>query len=64
MGFSLYTEVELESANSGLIRLLSLVEQGQLKAHIDREVSWREASVTAADLIGRKFSGKAVLYVD
>lgn len=63
-GFSLYTEVELESAHSGLIRLLSLVEQGQLKAHIDREVSWREASVTAADLIGRKFLGKAVLYVD
>jgi NADPH:quinone reductase len=63
-GFLLYTELELESAHSGLIRLLSLVEQGRLKAHIDREVSWREASLTAADLIGRKYSGKAVLYVD
>jgi NADPH2:quinone reductase len=63
-GFTLYTEVELESASSGLARLLTLLEQGRLKTHIDRETSWREAGVTAADLIGRKFSGKAVLQVD
>ncbi|MEG3960266.1 zinc-binding dehydrogenase [Microcoleus sp. herbarium2] len=63
-GFTLYTEVELESASSGLARLLSLVEQGRLKTHIDRAVSWREADVTSADLIGRRFSGKAVLHVD
>ncbi len=54
----------LESASSGLARLLRLVEQGRLKTHIDREVSWREAGVTAADLIERKFSGKAVLHID
>lgn len=63
-GFTLYTEVELESAASGLSRLLTLVEQGRLKTHIDREASWREASATAADLIERRFSGKAVLHVD
>ncbi|MBW4640859.1 MAG: zinc-binding dehydrogenase [Gloeocapsa sp. UFS-A4-WI-NPMV-4B04] len=63
-GFTLYTEVELESASSGLARLLRLVEQGRLKTHIDRAVSWREADVTSADLIGRRFSGKAVLHVD
>lgn len=45
-------------------RLLRLVEQGRLKTHIDRAVSWREADVTSADLIGRRFSGKAVLHVD
>ncbi|WP_199306938.1 zinc-binding dehydrogenase [Pseudanabaena sp. FACHB-2040] len=63
-GFTLYTEVEMESASSGLARLLRLVKQGRLKTHIDRAVSWREAGVTAADLIGRRFSGKAVLHVD
>ena len=63
-GFTLYTEVELQSVSSGLARLLRLVERGRLKTHIDRAVSWREADVTSADLIGRRFSGKAVLHVD
>ncbi len=63
-GFTLYTEVELESASSGLARLLRLAEQGRLKTHIARAVSWREADVTSADLMRRRFSGKAVLHVD
>ena len=37
-GFTLYTEVELESASSGLTRLLRLVEQGRLKTHTEQEV--------------------------
>lgn len=63
-GFTLYTEVELESVSYGLARLLRLVEQGRLKTHIDRAVSWCEPDVTSGDLIGRRFSGKAVLHVD
>ncbi len=62
-GLTLYTEVEFESASSGLARLLSLVEKGDLKTHIAKEESWDEAGVIASELLERKFSGKAVLHI-
>lgn len=62
-GLTLYTEVEFESASSGLTRLLKLVERGKLKTHIGREDSWDNAGKIAAELLDRKFTGKAVLRV-
>lgn len=62
-GLTLYTEVEFESASSGLTRLLALIEKGRLKTHIAKEQSWEESGAIAAELLDRKFAGKAVLYV-
>ncbi len=62
-GLSLYTEIEFESAGSGLTRLLSLVEKGRLKTHIGIEESWENSGEVAAALLERKFSGKAVLHL-
>ena len=62
-GLTLYTEVEFESASSGLTRLLRLVKQGKLKTHIGKEGTWEEAGKIAAELLERKFNGKAVLQV-
>lgn len=62
-GLTLYTEVDLESAGSGLTRLLNLVERGQLKTHIAREASWQEAGAIAAAFLDRQFAGKAVLHI-
>ncbi|KST63708.1 zinc-binding dehydrogenase [Mastigocoleus testarum] len=62
-GLALYTEVEFETASSGLTRLLKLVEQGKLKTHIGREGTWEEAGKIAAEFLQRKFTGKAVIRV-
>ena len=62
-GLNLYTEVEFESARSGLSRLLTLAGRGLLKTHLAKEESWKEAGAMAAALLERKFSGKVVLHV-
>ncbi|HKW92549.1 MAG TPA: zinc-binding dehydrogenase [Methylomirabilota bacterium] len=60
-GFYLFTELGNEPASIGLRRLADLVAAGQLAPHISVEKSWAEIAQVAADLIARKYPGKAVL---
>ena len=60
-GFYLFTELGNESASVGLRRLAELVAAGQLAPHISVEKPWAEIAQVAADLIARKYPGKAVL---
>lgn len=62
-GFNLYRESELESAGSGLERLLALLGKGDLRTHIRSETPWTEVGPVARRLMERKFLGKAVLHV-
>lgn len=60
-GFYLFTELGNEPASVGLRRLAELVAAGQLAPHISVERPWGEIAQVAADLIARKYPGKAVL---
>lgn len=60
-GFYLFTELGNEPAAIGLRRLADLVATGQLAPHISVERPWSEIAQVAADLIARKYPGKAVL---
>ncbi|MEH2391837.1 MAG: zinc-binding dehydrogenase [Nostoc sp.] len=62
-GLRLFDELRFESAAVGLKRLLSLVEAGQLRPHIDLEASWTEIADVAQQLLDRRFPGKAVLHI-
>lgn len=63
-GLYLFTEFGSEPASVGLRRLAELVAAGQLAPHISLERSWKEIAQVAQDLIARRFSGKAVLFLD
>src|SRR5216683_1645663 len=60
-GFYIFTELGNEPASVGLRRLADLVAAGQLAPHISLERPWTEIAQVAADLIARKYPGKAVL---
>jgi NADPH:quinone reductase-like Zn-dependent oxidoreductase len=60
-GFHLYRESEIESAAKGLARLAKLVAEGKLDCHVSVREDWSKVGQIAADLIDRKFPGKAVL---
>jgi NADPH:quinone reductase-like Zn-dependent oxidoreductase len=60
-GFYLFAELGNEPASVGLRRLADLVAAGQLAPHISVERPWTEIAQVAADLIARKYPGKAVL---
>ncbi|HEY7254525.1 MAG TPA: zinc-binding dehydrogenase [Methylomirabilota bacterium] len=60
-GFYLFTELGNEPASIGLRRLADMVAAGQLAPHISVERPWSEIAQVAADLIARKYPGKAVL---
>ena len=60
-GFYLFTELGNEPAAIGLRRLADLVAAGQLAPHISVERPWSDIAQVAADLIARKYPGKAVL---
>jgi len=60
-GFYLFTELGDEPASVGLRRLADLVAAGQLAPHVSVEKPWAEIAQVAADLIARKYPGKAVL---
>jgi NADPH:quinone reductase-like Zn-dependent oxidoreductase len=60
-GFYLFTELGNEPAAVGLRRLADLVAAGQLAPHISVERPWAEIAQVAADLIARRYPGKAVL---
>ncbi|HBE72147.1 MAG TPA: oxidoreductase, zinc-binding dehydrogenase [Planctomycetaceae bacterium] len=63
-GLTLYSETEIESSSVALKRLLRLVDSKLLQSPKITSASWIEAPRLAADLLSRKFSGKAVLLVD
>lgn len=63
-GFNLYHEARVEPAGKGLARLLELVRTGRLKTFVERTGDWTEVGDTAADLLARRFRGKAVLEID
>ena len=60
-GFYVFAELGREPAAVGLRRLADLVAAGQLAPHISVERPWAEVAQVAADLIARKYPGKAVL---
>ena len=60
-GFYLFTELGAEPASIGLRRLADLVAGKRLTPHISVERPWTDISQVAADLMSRKFPGKAVL---
>jgi len=60
-GFYLFTELGNEPASVGLRRLAELVAAGQLAPHISVERPWTDIAQVAADLMARKYPGKAVL---
>ena len=60
-GLYLFAELGSEPASIGLRRLADLVAAGQLAPHISVERPWAEIAQVAADLIARKYPGKAVL---
>jgi NADPH:quinone reductase-like Zn-dependent oxidoreductase len=60
-GFYLFTELGNEPASVGLRRLADLVATGQLAPHISVERPWTDIAQVAADLMARKYPGKAVL---
>ena len=60
-GLYLFTEFGNPPAFVGLRRLADLVASGQLAPHVSVERPWAEIGQVAADLMARKFPGKAVL---
>lgn len=63
MGFHLYNKSESHPPSEHLARLLHLMAASRLHCPLGREASWEETDSVAQDLIGRKFSGKAVLHI-
>jgi NADPH:quinone reductase len=62
-GFILFHEVLTKPASNGLARLARLVAEGRLKSHISIEASWEEVGDVAQKLLGRSYTGKAILNV-
>ena len=62
-GLVLTHELRRESAAVGLGRLLRLIDEGRLKTSVEVAAPWTEVAALAADLIDRRFAGKAVLEV-
>jgi len=63
-GLIIFKELLLEPPSIGLKVLVDLLAAGQLKPHIDVEISWNKVAEIAQQLMDRKFLGKAVLTVD
>ncbi|MGF1467299.1 MAG: zinc-binding dehydrogenase [Sandaracinaceae bacterium] len=60
-GFNLYHQARVQPAGPGLTRLLDLVQRGDLLTYVGRTGSWDEVGDVAAELLERRFQGKAVL---
>ncbi|HEU4368480.1 MAG TPA: zinc-binding dehydrogenase [Methylomirabilota bacterium] len=63
-GFYLFVELGNEPAGVGLRRLADLVATGQLAPQISLERPWKDIAQVAADLMARRYPGKAVLVLD
>lgn len=64
IGIVLFKELQFESADLGLSRLVRLLGDGRLTPHIGQERSWTEINEAARDLIERKSPGKIILHMD
>ena len=62
-GLTLYSEVEIEPSSVALGRLLDLVAGDRLQVPEIVTADWSETPKLAADLLARKFRGKAVLTI-
>ena len=62
-GFILFHEVLARPASDGLDRLARMVAEGTLKPRIEVHASWTEVGEVASRLIGRGYTGKAILRV-
>jgi NADPH:quinone reductase-like Zn-dependent oxidoreductase len=63
-GLILFDEiVRVEPAGLGLAILAGLVQRKLLTPHIAVEAPWSEIARISADLVARKFAGKAVLHL-
>lgn len=63
-GLNLYAVSEVQAPSVWLGRLLELVRRGRLRADITERGGWQQVSEVAADLLARKFTGKAVVKVE
>lgn len=62
-GLILFHEVRRHPADIALARLAGLVADGKLTPQIAVEAPWEEIATVARDLLGRRFTGKAVLHI-
>lgn len=62
-GFNIFYELSHKPVAQDLARLAQLVARGQLRPQIAVETSWTQISEMAQQLLERRFSGKAVLYI-
>jgi len=63
-GFIIFHELKRRPAAAGLVRLVRLVAEGELRPRIEVEAPWAEIADVAWGLIERRFPGKAVLRID
>jgi NADPH:quinone reductase-like Zn-dependent oxidoreductase len=62
-GFYLTREIQIERASKGLSRLLRLLADRRLRTLVSLDADWSTVGETAARLIDRDFTGKAVLRI-
>ncbi|WP_218574984.1 zinc-binding dehydrogenase [Reyranella sp. CPCC 100927] len=62
-GLFLGQEFQAEPASIGLARLARLIADGKLQPEIAIEAPWTEIADVAAQLMARRFTGKAVLHL-
>jgi NADPH:quinone reductase len=62
-GFYLTRDLQIERASKGLSRLLKLLAGGRLRTLVSVDAHWSAVGETAARLMARDFTGKAVLRI-
>ena len=62
-GFYLTRDIQIERASKGLSRLLKLLADGRLRTLVSIDADWSTVGPTAARLMARDFTGKAVLRI-
>jgi NADPH:quinone reductase len=62
-GFYLTRDIQIERASKGLSRLLRLLADGRLRTLVSIKADWSAVGETAARLMARDFTGKAVLRI-
>jgi NADPH:quinone reductase len=62
-GFYLTRDIQIERASKGLFRLLKLLADGRLRTLVSIDADWSKVGETAARLMARDFTGKAVLRI-
>ena len=62
-GLNVFGELAREHASIGLERLLRLMAERHLRAHISVEAPWEEIARVGQDLMARRIPGKAVLHI-